>query len=96
VQHRKEKMKNITLKIDDEVHSKARIVAAQRGTSISAMVREYLQSLDLQQDSKEDRELLRVERLQKLYAAADARAKNQPAKEPWVFNREECYEERLR
>lgn len=89
-------MKNITLKIDDEVHSKARIVAAQRGTSISALVREYLQSLDLLQDSKENRELLRVERLQKLYAAADARAKNQPSKEPWVFNREECYEERLR
>ena len=89
-------MKNITLKIDDEVHTKARIVAAQRGTSISALVREYLQSLDQKQDNKERDELLRVERLQKLYAAANARAKNKPAQEPWVFNREECYEERLR
>jgi plasmid stability protein len=96
VQHRKEKMKNITLKIDDETHSKARIVAAQRGTSISALVREYLHSLDMQQTTKENEELLRVKRLEKLYAAADARAKNKPAKDPWVFNREECYEDRIR
>ena len=89
-------MKNITLKIDDEVHSKARVLAARRGTSISAMVREYLQSLDPQDEAERNLELLRVQRLQKLYAAADARAKDNPAKEPWVFNRNECYEERLR
>ncbi len=89
-------MKNITLKIDDEVHTNARIIAAQRGTSISAMVREYLQSLHQDQHSKENDEFSRVERLQKLYAAADARAVKKPATEPWTFHREECYEDRLR
>lgn len=38
-------MKNITIAIDDEVYRSARILAAQRGTSISALVREHLQNL---------------------------------------------------
>ena len=35
-------MKNITLKVDDETYRKARIRAAQAGTSVSAMVLEFL------------------------------------------------------
>ena len=35
-------MKNITVSIDDEVHRRARIRAAERGTSLSAAVREFL------------------------------------------------------
>jgi plasmid stability protein len=38
-------MSNITLNVDDAVYRTARIVAAERGTSVSAMVRDYLQSL---------------------------------------------------
>ena len=35
-------MKNITVSIDDDAHRRARIKAAERGTSVSAAVREFL------------------------------------------------------
>ena len=38
-------MKNITVSVDDEIYRRARILAAQRDTSISALVREFLASL---------------------------------------------------
>jgi plasmid stability protein len=38
-------MKNITVSIDDEIYREARIKAAERDTSVSALVREYLKSL---------------------------------------------------
>ena len=85
-------MKNITLKIDDEIYRKARIRAANEGTSVSAIVRNFLISLEKLQADEETAEKTRVKRLQKLYAEADARSKNATRKEPWVFKRDECYE----
>lgn len=38
-------MKNITVAVDDEVYRAARIAAAERSTSVSALVRDYLQTL---------------------------------------------------
>jgi plasmid stability protein len=38
-------MKNITIAIDDETHRAARIRAAELGTSVSALVKGYLQGL---------------------------------------------------
>ena len=38
-------MKNITLSIDDETYRRARIAAAEREQSVSAMVRDLLQTL---------------------------------------------------
>jgi plasmid stability protein len=38
-------MKNITVSIPDDVYRQARIRAAERGSSVSALVREYLRSL---------------------------------------------------
>jgi plasmid stability protein len=35
-------MKNITVSVDEEIHRRARIRAAERGTSLSAAVREFL------------------------------------------------------
>ena len=35
-------MKNITASVDDHVHHRARIKAAERDTSVSAVVREFL------------------------------------------------------
>ena len=35
-------MKNITVSIDEEVHRRARIKAAERDSSVSAVVREFL------------------------------------------------------
>jgi plasmid stability protein len=40
-----EKVKNITVSLDDEVHRRARIVAAERGTSLSALVKQFLEQL---------------------------------------------------
>ena len=38
-------MKNITVSVDDETYRRAHVVAAGRGTSVSALVREFLVSL---------------------------------------------------
>lgn len=38
-------MKNITVSVSDDVYRAARIRAAERGTSISALVADYLDSL---------------------------------------------------
>jgi hypothetical protein len=38
-------MKNVTIAIDDETHRNARIRAAELGTSLSALVKNYLQQL---------------------------------------------------
>lgn len=35
-------MKNVTIALDDEVHRRARIRAAELGTSLSALVKDYL------------------------------------------------------
>jgi plasmid stability protein len=40
-----EKVKNITVSLDDETHRRARIAAAERGTSVSALVKRYLEDL---------------------------------------------------
>lgn len=39
-------MKNITVSVPDDVYHQARIRAAERGTSVSAMVGDYLRSLN--------------------------------------------------
>lgn len=39
-------MKNITVTIDDETYRKARIRAAEKSTSVSALVRDFLAGLD--------------------------------------------------
>jgi hypothetical protein len=38
-------MKNVTIALGDEVHRKARIRAAELGTSLSALVKDYLNEL---------------------------------------------------
>ena len=38
-------MKNITVSVDEETHRLARIRAAELGTSVSALVRDYLKDL---------------------------------------------------
>ena len=35
-------MKNITVTVDEDIHRRARIKAAERDTSVSAVVREFL------------------------------------------------------
>ena len=38
-------MKNLTVSVDEETYKRARIVAAQKGTSVSALVSDYLTGL---------------------------------------------------
>ena len=52
-------MKNITVSVPDDVYRAARITAAERGTSVSALVKAYLDSI-----SQKDTEFLRLERQQ--------------------------------
>jgi len=53
-------VKNITVSIPDDVHRRARIAAAERDTSLSAMVRTFLMTL-----GQEESESERLKRLQK-------------------------------
>lgn len=45
-------MKNVTVSIDDEAYTHARIVAAKRGTSVSRLVRDFLANLDQEPQDK--------------------------------------------
>lgn len=45
-------MKNITVAVDEEVYRRARIAAAERSTSVSALVRDYLCSLTTDADAQ--------------------------------------------
>ncbi len=85
-------MKNITLKVDDATYRKARIRAAQAGTSISAMVREFLTREDHEEVARETK---RIQAMEELYSLANQRAKSgrQPV-EP--LSRDEIYATRLR
>lgn len=53
-------MRNITVSLDDETYRRARMVAAQRDTSVSALVRRFL--LDLASGETEFERLRREER----------------------------------
>lgn len=85
-------MKNITLKVDDDTYQRARVRAAQSGTSVSAMVREFLNRED---DEATARENKRIEAMKALYTIADKRADDgrRPV-EP--LTRDEIYAARLR
>jgi plasmid stability protein len=45
-------VKNITVSLDDSTYKKARIIAAERGTSVSALVKEFLANLAKGGDEK--------------------------------------------
>jgi plasmid stability protein len=53
-------MKNITVSVPDEVYREARIRAAERGTSVSSLVSDYLRSL-----SEQEAEFSRLEAQQR-------------------------------
>jgi hypothetical protein len=40
-----ENVKNVTVSLDDAIYHRARVAAAERGTSLSALVRVYLEEL---------------------------------------------------
>jgi predicted CopG family antitoxin len=55
-------MKNITVSVDDETYRRARVKAAERDTSVSALVRRFLAELagsesDVERLKREEREI---------------------------------------
>lgn len=54
-------MKNITVSLPDEIYRKARIKAAERDTSVSALVREFLINLGEEESDFEHRKRLQDE-----------------------------------
>jgi len=84
-------MKNITLKIDEETYRKARVRAAAEGTSVSAMVRDFLVR---QMDHEDERESRRIAALEEIYRIAEARGQSRP--EPLKpLARDEIYADRV-
>jgi plasmid stability protein len=86
-------MKNITLKVDDTTYHKARVRAAQAGTSVSAMVRDFLNRED---DAMEAAETRRIEAMEALYAIANRRAKDSARRPVEPLSRDEIYASRIR
>ena len=76
-------MKNITLAIDDEVLDRARIVAAEKKTTVNALVREFLANLAGRDErlAEARKQLLRLMDTSKGRMAPD-----------WKFDREETHE----
>jgi plasmid stability protein len=54
-------VKNITISLPDDIYRKARIKAAERDTSVSALVREFLLSLGDEESDFERRKRLQAE-----------------------------------
>ncbi len=76
-------MKNITLAVDDDVLDKARVIAAQRKTTVNAMVREFLVEIATRDEKREEAR----KRLLELIDNSEGRmAPN------WKFDREETHE----
>ncbi|MFN0146299.1 MAG: DUF6364 family protein [Dehalococcoidia bacterium] len=73
---------NLTLAIDAEVLRRARIRALERGTSVNALVREYLESLA---GSERDAAMDRL-----LTLAAESTASSGPGGRAWT--REDLYD----
>ncbi len=76
-------MKNITLAVEEGVLEKVRLVAAQKRTTVNAMVRDYLAEIAGRDEkiAKARRELLRLMETSEGRMGPD-----------WKFSREETYE----
>jgi plasmid stability protein len=53
-------VKNITVSLPDDVYRRARITAAERDTSLSAMVRDFLMKLGQEETDSERRKRLQA------------------------------------
>ncbi|HEV3247013.1 MAG TPA: DUF6364 family protein [Beijerinckiaceae bacterium] len=54
-------MKNITVSLDDDIYRRARMIAAQKDTSVSALVKRFL--VELGSEESDTERLKRKERL---------------------------------
>jgi plasmid stability protein len=61
-------VRNVTVSLDDEVYRRARVKAAERDTSLSALVRDFLISLGEEETDFERRKRLQDEVLRSIVA----------------------------
>src|SRR2546422_11598917 len=80
---------NLTLSVDDKLVEKARQVASRQGTSLQALVRQYIETLA---GSREGAAL--VQRLEEQWREADRHLREHPPKK-YKFDREELYADRI-
>ena len=80
-------MANLTLSIDENLLRRARIRALERGTTVNAVVREFLESYATEEERRAARRRL-VEHARASVAGAEGRGRD------WA--REELYEGRVR
>jgi antitoxin component of RelBE/YafQ-DinJ toxin-antitoxin module len=80
---------NLTLSVDDKLVEKARQVAARQGTSLQALVRQFLETLA---GSREGAAL--VDRLEENWREADDYFRQHPTK-GYRFDRDDLYEDRV-
>jgi len=59
-------VKNVTVSLNDDVYRRARVVAAERDTSVSALVRDFLISLGQEETEFERRKRLQDEVLRSI------------------------------
>jgi len=85
-------MKNITITVDDDLYRRARIVAAQNETSLTALVRNYLESLAQKTEAAPWN--WRKEILKTAFARLDQRLRTHAPL--GKFNRDEIYAGRLK
>jgi hypothetical protein len=78
-------MKNVTLSIDDHVLDRARKLAAERGTSVNQMVRDFLSRETGSETEEQYRSRMRLVEL----------ARNSHRGMTGAWSREEAYAERL-
>ena len=71
-------MKNITVSVDEETYRQARIRAAELDTSVSALVREYLQSLSDASPEFQKLETASERRMRKLLNVIEDIGRNNP------------------
>jgi hypothetical protein len=79
-------MKNITLAVDEDVLDRVRVIAAERKTTVNALVREYLEKVASEQDRRAETR----RRLRELMDKSEARLGPD-----YKWNREEIYEDRM-
>lgn len=61
-------MSNITFKADDDVIKKARKIAVEKNTTLTQMLRDYLESVAKLEDEKQYAALSRLEKTFELYS----------------------------
>ncbi len=76
-------MKNITLAVDEDVLDKARVIAAQKKTTVNALVRDFLCEITARDEKREE---ARKQLLQLMDSSEGRMASG------WKFDREEAHE----